>query len=223
MDIYEVNFAKIKRNVNESTFKNILKLACDFKYNHIIFDRNKLKKPKFNYLDRIRNKISSTKLIYSDIFINIVMNLNIKKFYNNYYVDFRGRQYPSGTFNYLNPRARNFISYSYNQKLTFSKCNESLNKDYATSNILIEQLLSYFRKPNNDAISKELATPTIPSLSFILNYKPGTIFYIKKLLFDLKGLFFPTHPNYHNKCFSGFFGLDASSSGLKSLLSFCDP
>jgi hypothetical protein len=75
---------------------------------------------------------------------------------------------------------------------------------------LITQLFSYLKNPTEedyDLVTKELISPKLPLLSFILtlNYKVGSIFYIKKLFYDLKGLFHPNHLNFKNKSFCAFY------------------
>lgn len=47
----------------------------------------------------------------NDSIMNIIILIHFSKFYNNYFTDFRGREYAIGTFNYLSPIARYLIAF----------------------------------------------------------------------------------------------------------------
>lgn len=211
-EIYEINFLTLKKNLSEKAYTKLLHECCDFNLSKIMTYEKK-KKLKFDYLKKIRNKIYSSKLEIKEILINIIINLRITKFYNKYFIDFRGRNYPLGSFNYLNPKARQFISFFCEKQYMYKNVSNNNN----VIELLMQQLYSYFpsQHKNEEKLYNFLINPNKPKISDILylDYKCGHLFDILKCITDIKGLLFIKHKNYKTSAFCSFYSLDCASSG----------
>jgi|GEM_PF-5903973 len=217
-EMYEINFLTLKKKLSITTFNKLINFALDFNINLVNFKKHAA---KFDFLQKIKFKINGVKLIYNDIFINMVVNLKIKKFLNEYFLDFRGRNYPKGTFNFLSGRVRNFICFSHINRFSFGKI-QDLQKTQILE-LLTEQVYSNLQetditeKHHADLLHNFLTIKEIPKLQkfYAFNYKVGSLFTIYKLIIDLKRLLFNAEKKFKDLGFCSFFSLDSSSSGAQ--------
>lgn len=224
-EFYKINFIKLKKILSQEKYEQLILNAINFtdivqptfKYS----DKKKTTKKTFeeNYFNNLINQIVGKKYIYYDIFLNISILLNFNSFYFNYFMDFRGRNYPLPTFSYLSPFVRNFISFVYDENINYNAFNATYKDEVHTEGIklILEQLQSHFiTYPKDNSKIESL----YKSKSFIKNedifqfdIKLSSLYSVKKILRDLQGITF----NIKNASFVSFYSLDSSSSGSQIL------
>jgi hypothetical protein len=227
-DLFGIDFLFLKKNITEKAWTNLITFLCDFSAKRKMHDRD-IELNNFVFLKIIYDRVFSHKLIFNNIFCNLAINLRIDRFYNNYFLDFRGRHYPTGTFHYLSPKARFFLSFAYEDALSFNEFFKKKPKDIdQIKQLLIIQLESFLvndKNPkDNDQNKQKLHSllnnrPYPHPRDLLFMFKPGQLFYCIKLIRDLKDLNFPDSTlkvnSYRNLSFCAFYSLDASSSGLQ--------
>lgn len=130
-----------------------------------------------NYLLYIIYKIESQKFLINEIFVNLVVLLNFKNFYNNYFSCFRGRVYPYGIFNYLLPLTRYMIRFDFDAP-------EHLADKNNNNLPLLEQQLRALLKTNTDYFLQKNALINL-NLDIIYPHIPfGKLFEARKFLED---------------------------------------
>jgi hypothetical protein len=234
-ELYKINLVKLQETTSEKLFKLILAEAINFNPNnskkkkkrkkHILTTKPKcnisvenLKEPDPTFLEKLLDRIKGRKYLINDLLFNINIMLRFNKFHYAYFFDFRGRIYPQGTFTYLSPIVRNFISFAYDEKYSFNNFNRtySENQIKMSINLIKEQIYSNLEDDSvktREIINNFISLDKLPPISdlFTLNYKLSSIFKIRKLISDLINIRLDTP----NESFRSFYTLDCSSSGTQ--------